>query len=134
MPEPGEHERVRSVLHTYARAVDSGDLERLASLVTDDVELRRVDGPHEGREAFLAVYRDFFASPVEWCKHLVTNVDVVVDGGRAYVTAYFQAVMTSPDGAWAVYGEYADELVAVDGTWLFHRKTIDVQRKLAFAG
>ncbi|NKQ55805.1 nuclear transport factor 2 family protein [Amycolatopsis sp. K13G38] len=123
-------EEVRMTLYRYARAVDDRELDTLAALATDDVELRRVDGLHTGREAFLRIYRDFFASEVDWSRHLVTNIEVEGDGDRASTRAYFEAAMTAGAASWLVFGEYRHELVRTGETWQFRRKTIDVQRKI----
>lgn len=125
-------EQSQASLYRYARAVDEHDLSRLADLVTDDVQLFRVDGLHQGRDAFLAVYRQFFASPIDWSRHLITNVEVALDpaGGAARSHAYFEAAMTDSTAAWLVFGEYRHDMVRTDGQWRFRGMSIDVQRKL----
>jgi 3-phenylpropionate/cinnamic acid dioxygenase small subunit len=125
-------EGVRATLHRYARAVDEHDLDGLSKLVTEDVELRRVDGLHQGRDAFLDVYRNFFASPVDWSRHLITNLEIEVDpaAGSAGSHAYFEAAMTEGTTGRLVFGEYSHDLVRPAGRWLLRRKSIDVQRTL----
>jgi len=123
-------EEVRMTLYRYARAVDDHDLDTLAALAADDVELRRVDGLHQGREAFLRIYRNFFASAVDWSRHLITNIEVEGTGDRATTRAYFEAAMTAGESSRLVFGEYRHELVHTGQSWVFRRKTIDVQRQI----
>ncbi|MDR7303921.1 nuclear transport factor 2 family protein [Haloactinomyces albus] len=123
-------QQAQDTLHAYARAVDTHDLTDLQRLITDDVELERVDGVRVGSESFLKFYRGVFDSEIRWSKHLITNVDIELAGDRAYVTAYFEAAMESTSAQWIVFGEYSDIVQLIGGQWLIARKQIDVQRSI----
>ena len=121
-------QQIQDVLNDYARACDTRDFDKLAQLVTDDVEIEREDGVHRGKEAFLRVYHQLLGDPEVWSKHLIVNVDVRVDGDSAEVASYFQAPMDKDGQGTIVFGEYADRFRRIDGRWWLSRKGIRIQR------
>lgn len=126
--------RAAQFLYTYARAVDEGDLETLAAIAADDVQLTRVDGTKQGRDAFLALYRAFRDSPVLGSKHVVTNVQAVrEDGDLVRVKAYFEATMFDPDGTRLVIGQYSDTLRDTGDDFRYVHKRIAVERVVNLA-
>jgi uncharacterized protein (TIGR02246 family) len=126
--------RAAQFLYTYARAVDEGDLETLAAIAADDVQLTRVDGTKQGRDAFLALYRAFRDSPVLGSKHVVTNVQAVrEDGDLVRVKAYFEATMFDPDGTRLVIGQYSDTLRDTGDGFRYVHKRIAVERVVNLA-
>jgi ketosteroid isomerase-like protein len=124
-------QQAAQLLYAYARAVDEGDLETLARLAYEDVDITRTDGTKHGREAFLAVYRGFRDSDVRSSKHVVTNVQAFREGNGVRATAYFSATMFDPDGSRIVIGQYSDSM-RDDGDGLrFVHKRIHVDGVLA---
>ena len=58
--------------------------------------------------------------------HLVTNIAIALDGGRAQVRSNWTVVQNSPQGPKAGSGgAYHDEMVKEDGRWLFRYRKID---------
>jgi 3-phenylpropionate/cinnamic acid dioxygenase small subunit len=126
--------RAAQFLYTYARAVDEGDLDILAAIAADDVQLTRVDGTKQGRDAFIALYRAFRDSSVLGSKHVVTNVQAFPEGdGLVRVTAYFEATMFDPDGTRVVIGQYSDTLRDTGDSFLYAHKRIAVERVVNLA-
>jgi 3-phenylpropionate/cinnamic acid dioxygenase small subunit len=126
--------RAAQFLYTYARAVDEGDLDTLAAIAADDVQLTRVDGTKQGRDAFLALYRAFRDSPVLGSKHVVTNVQAFrEDGDLVRVKAYFEATMFDPDGTRVVIGQYSDTLRDTGDDLRYVHKRIAVERVVNLA-
>jgi 3-phenylpropionate/cinnamic acid dioxygenase small subunit len=126
--------RAAQFLYTYARAVDEGDLETLGAIAADDVQLTRVDGTKQGRDAFLALYRAFRDSPVLGSKHVVTNVQAFrEDGDLVRVKAYFEATMFDPDGTRLVIGQYSDTLRDTGDDFRYVHKRIAVERVVNLA-
>lgn len=126
--------RAAQFLYTYARAVDEGDLETLAAIAADDVQLTRVDGTKQGRDAFLALYQAFRDSPVLGSKHVVTNVQAFrEDGDLVRVKAYFAATMFDPDGTRIVIGQYSDTLRDTGDDFRYVHKRIAVERVVNLA-
>jgi hypothetical protein len=113
------------VLYAYAKGIDERDEELLAALVVDDVALTRIDGTRHGREAFLDLYREFWASPVVRSKHSITNVRATAQSdGTVLVDAYFLAVMIDPEDGRMVLGSYSDSLRCVGSEYLISHKRI----------
>ena len=127
--DPELSQRAAQLLYAYARAVDEGDLDTLAGLATEDVQITRVDGTHQGREAFLGVYRAFRDSPVEGSKHVITNVQAFREGDDLVrVKAYFEATMFDTDGTRKVIGQYSDTARDTGDTLVYVHKRITVER------
>lgn len=58
-------------------------------------------------------------------KHVVTNLDIKLDGDRASATGYWQTISTRQNGTVvAGAGHYVDELVKVNGQWKFKKREI----------
>jgi len=59
-------------------------------------------------------------------KHVVTNLNLKLNGDTATATAYWQTIAIRPGGATAIagVGHYVDQLRKVNGKWLFSRREI----------
>jgi len=59
-------------------------------------------------------------------KHVVTNLDLKLNGDTATATAYWQTIAIRPGGATVIagVGHYIDQLRKVHGKWLFARREI----------
>lgn len=59
-------------------------------------------------------------------RHIITNIVVKVDGDKARGLAYWTHMTTGPNGYGTVdfFGHYEDELVKVNGEWLYARRRI----------
>ncbi|WP_166392247.1 nuclear transport factor 2 family protein [Nocardioides ochotonae] len=117
-----------NLMHRYQALVDAKDVEGLAALATDDVELSRVQGDARGREAFKDLYRAFAASDVDVAQHMLTNLLLTPLGGERYqVDATFWVITTHESGgARQVWGRYRNDIVEVDGEWRLAAKRIRV--------
>lgn len=109
-------------LARYALALDNRDVEALVGLLADDVRLTRGDEEFEGIDAFLDAYRPFLDAPTG-ARHMVTNM--IVDEpapGCATVRSRFEASVFSEAETRRIIGSYEDDLILVDGAWLFQHK------------
>jgi len=103
---------VPDLLHRYATAIDTHELELLREVFTPDAteDFRRLGTKAEGVDAIIA----FIGSAIErWSatQHSITNI--VVDGERC--SCYFVAVHVKPEGGlFEVGGAYYDRLVYTD--------------------
>jgi hypothetical protein len=111
-------------LYTYAYGVDEQDEAVLAELADDDVALTRVDGTRHGRERFLDLYRETWASAIYSRRHLVTNIRArVQDDGTIHADAYFTAITFDPERSQIITGTYADTIRVIDGrSRLLHKR------------
>lgn len=59
-------------------------------------------------------------------RHIISNIVVKVDGDRARGLAYWTHMTTGPNGFGTVdfFGHYEDDLVKVNGEWLYARRRI----------
>ena len=59
-------------------------------------------------------------------KHVVTNINLTLDGDKATSTAYWQTIATRAGGGTVVAGagHYVDSLKKVNGQWKFSRREI----------
>ncbi len=81
---------IASVLHRYARAVDTHDWNLLRSLFTDDAHLdySSVGGPAAGRDE-VCTWLERSLTLMPMTQHFVTNIEADVDGDTATVRAMF---------------------------------------------
>jgi len=118
-------------LARYALALDSRDVEALVELLAHGVRLTRDAEESEGIEAFIQAYRPFFDAELLGSRHMITNlvVDETMPGGTT-VRSRFEASMFTETETTRIIGSYEDDLVLVDGSWLFHHKRNFVEWKL----
>jgi SnoaL-like domain len=117
---------IQEVLCRYCHALDRGRWDEFAGLFTDDccLDLSQVLGRYEGG-AGIRQFCEMIGSLNLFMRHLVTNVVVEGDGGRASAAAYVIAI-TGAQGSSPrqTTGLYEDELVKRDGRWLLHRRRL----------
>jgi ketosteroid isomerase-like protein len=136
---------IEQVWAKYAQALDTADPEAYASLFTPDAYLE-VDGkPYKGREAIQGLIRDMRKrlgieqlpadargrrfGPI---RHILSNLIVDVQGDRATSESYWTEIITSGKDNRGIgkppsvlkMGRYEDELVKLNGKWLYSRRII----------
>jgi ketosteroid isomerase-like protein len=137
---------IEQVLMRYAAALNTDDADGYVSLFTPDAtfELRRQSGeppflgPFKGRDALRKQW--FPDAPTSTSRgtrfgpmrHVTTNYEIDVTGDTATVRAFFIEVVSNgantPPGSNPptihAMGRYEDELVRVDGRWLFSKRVV----------
>jgi uncharacterized protein (TIGR02246 family) len=122
----------------YLFAFDFGDAEGYAGTFTEDGVLDYGGGVLTGRKAiaeFIAAGRkrteEARAKTPEGQRpsvgrHIINNMVVKIDGDKARGVAYWTHMTSGADGRGTVdfFGHYEDEMVKVDGEWLFSRRRI----------
>ena len=118
----------------YLFAMDFGDPDLYVTLFTEDGVLDIGNGEIRGRKAI----RDVIAKmpntrttenglrPASG-RHNISNIVLKVDGNKATGRAYwFHYSNNNPErrGGFSGYGHYEDELVKVNGQWLFTKRRI----------
>lgn len=139
-----DHIEIEQLLMRYAAAFNTQDADAYVGTFTPDgsLELRRdVDqapflGPFKGREALRKQWfprggvsggRKFGAM-----RHVTTNYEIDVKADTATVRAFFMEVVSNganiPPGSKPptihAMGRYEDELVRLEGRWLFKRRVV----------
>lgn len=128
---------IADLMARYLFAMDYHDADAYAECFAEDGVLDYAMGTLEGREAIRAearVFRDKIAEVFkDWqdrpakLRHLVHQKAIRVEGDRAWHTGlWWEMTNGGPDGRPAApsFGTYDDELVRIDGHWLFSRRTI----------
>jgi uncharacterized protein (TIGR02246 family) len=114
---------VRAAQSAYVQGLDSGRIDQLAAVFTEDAVVDIEGMPVlTGREAVREAYEGWRTDRPQ--RHVVANMLVTAfDDEEA--TATTDVLMTvSVEGAWriAVVGRYTDTLRREDGTWRFSRR------------
>ena len=124
-----EKEAIREVLAEYCFRLDGARYDEMAALFTEDGTWDTAFGAATGRAAIAQQARDIRARAGDnrpRAVHLVTNIAIALDGGRAEVRSNWTVVQNSSDGPKiGSGGGYADQMVKHDGRWLFHYRKID---------
>ena len=111
------------LLTRYATAVDRRDWEQYRSIFTADAEIDYtsaggIAGTVDEVVEFLSTSLEMF----EMTQHLVSNIDLEVNGDSATVTAMFNNPMRLPGGdTWFTGGWYPHDLVRTPDGWRSRR-------------
>jgi SnoaL-like protein len=117
----------------YLFALDFHDPDLYVSTFTEDGVLDYGSGDVKGRQAIKEVIaRMPSPRPVEGkragaARHNISNIVIKVDGNKAIGRSYwFHYSNDNPDrrGVFDGFGHYEDELIKVNGKWLFTKRKI----------
>jgi hypothetical protein len=129
-----ERSAIEDLQARYLFAMDFGDPDLYVTLFTEDGVLDIGNGEIRGRKAI----RDVIAKmpntrttenglrPASG-RHNISNIVLKVNGNKATGRAYwFHYSNNNPErrGVFSGYGHYEDELVKVNGQWLFAKRRI----------
>ncbi len=116
----------------YLFALDFFDLDTYVSTFTEDGVLDIIDYKVKGRDAIRKAIQEAKAvfdhsDKPGTGRHNITNIVIKVDGDKAWSRSYwFHYSNINPEGkaVFDGYGHYEDELVKIDGKWLFSKRVI----------
>ncbi len=132
----------------YMFALDFGDIDKYVATFTEDGVLDIGEGEWRGRETIkerlLAIppREEPPASPdapklrPASGRHNISNIVLKIDGDRAWGRAYwFHMGNVNPERSAVLnsYGHYEDELLKVNGEWLFSRRRIYNEQEARWA-
>ena len=118
---------IHELVARYAHALDSGDAEAFVATFTPDGVFDNPPTHREGREQLLLMGGNR-AGSVGATRHFMSNVIVEGDGQRATVKAYL--MMTRGIGQEPGIAVYNDDLVKVDGKWLFKIRRVIADKRV----
>ena len=123
----------------YMFALDFGDVDKYLATFTEDGVLDIGDGEIRGHDAIRKIIggmpgrkeapasKDVPKLRPATGRHNITNIVIKVEGNKAFSTAYwFHYGNNNPQRTATLdsYGHYVDELVKIDGKWLFSKRRI----------
>ncbi|MBN1904892.1 MAG: nuclear transport factor 2 family protein [Deltaproteobacteria bacterium] len=116
----------------YLFALDFFDLDTYVSTFTEDGELDIVEYKVKGRDAIRKAIEESRAvfdhsASTATGRHNITNIVIKVEGDKAYGRSYwFHYSNDNPEkkAVFDGYGHYEDEMVKVNGQWLFSKRVI----------
>ena len=124
-----DKDAIREILAEYCFRLDDGRFSEMAALFTESGTWDTAFGKATGRTAIADLARGIRERAGEQrprAVHLVTNVSIVLDGENARVRSNWTVVQNSPEGPKiGSGGAYQDELIKVQGQWLFRYRKID---------
>jgi 3-phenylpropionate/cinnamic acid dioxygenase small subunit len=124
-----DKDAIREILAEYCFRLDDGRFSEMAALFTESGTWDTAFGRATGRAAIADLARGIKERAGEQrprAVHLVTNVSIVLDGENARVRSNWTVVQNSPEGPKiGSGGAYQDELIKVQGQWLFRYRKID---------
>ena len=137
MSYASDRAEIIDLMARYLFAMDYHDADAYAECFADDGELDWAMGVARGREAIRAeaetfkqkigeIFKDSDGNPAK-LRHGVNQKVIRVEGDRAWNTGFWWEMTNGgPDGSIALpsFGIYEDELVRVEGRWLFKRRKI----------
>jgi 3-phenylpropionate/cinnamic acid dioxygenase small subunit len=119
--------QIAQVLHRLARAMDTRDWDLLATCFIPEAVGDFATGQAVGLDSMLVDYKAFLP-PLDTTQHLVTNIETVINGDTAEVTAYFlaQHVRANTEGGdrFLIGGRYDDRLTRTSEGWRITRRRI----------
>lgn len=111
--------KITDLLTRYARAVDRRDWDLFRTVFTADarIDYSGVGGIAGNVEEVVGFLSEVLTS-FEAMQHLISNIDIDIDGDEAQVTAMVYNPMKLPDNpVWATGGWYHHLLVRADDGW-----------------
>jgi hypothetical protein len=142
---------IENLSNKYMVAVDAGDIETVMGTWADDGVLEWIFGVEVGKEAIRKAMSNFggaraveipeSATSRPRTRHQIINHVIDVTGNTAKTTAYWFALTNNTpqkDVQLLYFGHYEDELVKVNGKWLFKKRKVfnesQVNRSVFYPG
>ncbi|WP_053225786.1 nuclear transport factor 2 family protein [Solirubrobacter soli] len=123
-----DREAIRDLLMEYRRALDEKDFDAYADLFGEDGEFVTDGFTVRGRSQILTMLADLQATGALTVnagddRHLVTNVEIEVDGDRATArSTWVYVTRESDEPNLAMVGHYEDQLRRTPAGWRFARR------------
>lgn len=117
-------EAIRQLTASYNRAFDEARSEDWANHFTEDGFFERSNAgrSYRGREEIAELSRSY---PVRgW--HVTVEHIITVDGDTAQQSCYLMFLDRDAGFTVNLFGVYSDDLVKIDGKWLFKRRLLKV--------
>jgi len=134
LQELNDLEDIRNLRLEYTHCMDSGDLEGLLALYTDDAVCDFANFGHwKGKDEMRKGWTPYVIKPVPYAggRHVCTNPRVRINGDTATSEAYLIDIVYTDratgevrDNPIALLGMYVDECTRVNGEWKIAKTTL----------
>jgi len=122
-----DRQEVSEVLYRYCFAVDTGSVEDVMKLFTEDCDLQIVPGKlHSGREAVWKWYDTLTSKRMEVLRHLAHNQIIDLADQGVISRSYWDAVGDLNGESMIAAGFYEDLLRKIQGQWKIVKKIIRI--------
>ncbi len=128
---------IEDLMARYLFAIDYFDWDAYVGTFAPDGELEFASGISKGRDAIRAAVTSFSTRIGQFyhtadgkpakLRHVILQSSIRVEGGRAWARSLWLEMANHGEGDQpkiGTYGLYEDELVKVDGHWLFKRRNV----------
>jgi uncharacterized protein (TIGR02246 family) len=121
---------IQRVIVNYAKYIDARDYDGYVGLFAKDGVWSNPSGTHQGAAAIRKMVEGYMGpanAPNHADYHLVSNIEVDVDGDRATAVSRWTFIERGEFGAPTptIAGVYRDQLVREDGQWKFKRRDVE---------
>ncbi len=120
-----DRQAIDDVLQRYARGIDAFDFDVVSDVFTADAAAQYSKYPEMIGGPAIARFLHDHTQSTSWHQHLLTVVEVVIDGDRATALTYFIAHMVAGEPGETVtvqVGDYRDELIRTADGWRISRR------------
>ena len=128
---------IEDLMARYLFAIDYADWDAYVATFAPDGELTFASGTSKGREAIRTAVTNFAqgigrfyhtadGKPAK-LRHIILQSVIRVEGDRAWARTQWLEMANHGEGDTpkiGTYGEYEDEMVKLDGHWLFARRNV----------
>ncbi|MFE7421994.1 nuclear transport factor 2 family protein [Rhodococcus sp. NPDC057529] len=116
-------EAIRYLDAQYCRHLDDGNWDALMELFTDDGEFDGLSNPN-GKAEMRAFFAGLGDGGLTAFWHFITNLEIDLDGDRGTVRSFLWQPCVTDANASVAAGRYTDQVVRVDGRWLYRVKQV----------
>lgn len=128
---------IENLMARYLFALDWNDFDTFGQTLTEDAEFEYARGTAYGRanivetikgfkERIGTIYTDEDGNPAV-LRHVLAQTVIRVEGDKAWTTAFWWEMANNAPGKKPLvgtFGIYEDELVRLDGQWLFSKRRV----------
>ncbi|OBK71715.1 nuclear transport factor 2 family protein [Mycobacterium sp. 1274761.0] len=132
MTAPSDRDEIVELTHRYASAIDDQQYARLAEVFTEDADIDYGEVGHWTGAAEVAQFMEAVHVGAAHTMHRMTNQVINVDGDRASVRTYVDALILTADGSGVnPVGYYDDVAVRTAAGWRIAQRSYTSVRLVA---
>ncbi len=119
--------KIQQLYARYSDAIMRADTETFGSCWSEDAFWLLLGNEYRGKKTIVETYANTTAG-TDFVMHLALSPLISINGDKAKVRSQVQEIVHFSAGmAVSILGNYNDELIKVDGEWLFADRRISVR-------